>query len=369
MICECAEIYRIFLKKEISYDYCALIYAFPKLERFLYLIDVSRVDGMNVLAIGAHPDDLEIGCFATLAKHYHDGDKIFGAMITNGELGGDADIRRQEQEDTAKEIDMKLFFGNFPDGDVRENASLVTFLDNIIKKNEIDVVYTHSQNDRHQDHRAIARASMSAARTIGELYCYEDLSLVSSFSPQLFVDVTETFHVKRSALSKYKSQANRTFIDGLEGMAKFRASQCRLSGRLCEAFEIERIFKNGRSSYHREVLDLKNQIQKYQSIISALTAENEIYKSKMYVVNAGLPIEDLVDPSTKIISPENYHVLLRDQNIPKPQNGSKKIKRYKDELSEIKNAIITYKNEVAKLREELGAYKKTPDAFTQRKNS
>lgn len=324
---------------------------------------------MNVLAIGAHPDDLEMGCFATLAKHYLDGDKIFGAMITNGELGGDADIRRQEQEAAAKEIEMRLIFGNFPDGDVRENASLVTFLDNIIKKNEIDVIYTHSQNDRHQDHRIIARATMSASRTIGELYCYEDLSLVSSFSPQLFVDVTETFHVKRSALSKHKSQASRTFIDGLEGMAKFRASQCRLSGRLCEAFEIQRIFKNGHSPYHREVLDLKNQIQQYKNTISALSAENEIYKSKMYVVNPGLPIEDLVYPNTAILSPENFHMPLKDQNVPRPENNSKKTKRYKDELSEIKNAIVRYKNEVALLREELGTYKKTPNVSTVGKNS
>lgn len=324
-------------------------------------------DWMNVLAIGAHPDDLEIGCFATLAKHYLDGDKIFGAMITNGELGGDVDIRRQEQEAAAKEIEMKLFFGNFPDGDVRENASLVTFLDNIIKKNEIDVVYTHSQNDRHQDHRAIARASISASRTVGELYCYEDLSLVSSFNAQLFVDVTETFHIKRSALSKYKSQANRTFIDGLEGIAKFRASQCRLSGRLCEAFEIQRVFKNGHSPYHREVLELKNQIQQYKNVISALTAENEIYKSKMYVVNSLPSSEDLVYPKPMILSQENYHLASKEQNGTKTENSSKKIKRYKDELSEIKNAITTYKNEVAMLREELSAYKKTPNSTVTRK--
>ena len=171
---------------------------------------------MNVLAIGAHPDDIEMGCFATLAKHYFDGDKIFAVLMTNGELGGDVRVRRMEQEAAAKEIDMELYFGNFPDGDVRENAAIVTFLDNIIKKNEIDVVYTHSEKDRHQDHRAIARASISASRTVNELYCYEDLSLVSSFNPQLFVDVTDTFHVKKSALKKYESQIDRVFIDGLE---------------------------------------------------------------------------------------------------------------------------------------------------------
>jgi len=319
---------------------------------------------MNILAIGAHPDDIEIGCFATLAKHYLEGDEIFGAMITNGELGGDVGTRRQEQEATAKEIDMKLIYGNFPDGDVRENASLVTFLDNIIKKNEIDVIYTHSQNDRHQDHRAIARASLSASRAVRELYCYEDLSLISSFSPQLFVDVTKTFHVKISALKRYKSQVDRTFIEGLEGIAKFRASQCRLSGRLCEAFEIQRVFKNGSSPYHKEIVGLKNQIRQYKNSISALTAENEIYKNKMYVVNAGLSNEELVNSDPMFLSRVNYNMSLNDNNVKKTENGSKRTKTYKDELSEIKNAITRYKNEISMLKEELNLYKKIPSSST-----
>ena len=315
---------------------------------------------MNVLAIGAHPDDIEMGCFATLAKHYFDGDKIFGAMITNGELGGDVGVRRREQEASAKEIGMKLFFGNFPDGDVREGASLVTFLDKIIKKNEIDVVYTHSEKDRHQDHRAIARASISAARTVHELYCYEDLSLVSSFNPQLFVDVTETFEVKRSALRKYESQIDRTFIEGLEGIAKFRASQCRLSGKLCEAFEIQRVFKNGRSPYLKEALDLKIQNQQYKNTISTLPEENEMHKSRVYVVNAQLPKADLSDPKSFILPMGTRLSPLKAQYGSKTKNNSKNTK-YKKELREIKNAIATYKNELTLLREELNAYRKNPD--------
>jgi len=312
---------------------------------------------MNVLAIGAHPDDIEMGCFATLAKHYFDGDKIFGVVITNGELGGDVGIRRREQEDSAKEIDMKLIFGNFPDGDVRESASLVTFLDNIIKKNEIDVVYTHSEKDRHQDHRAIARASISAARNVYELYCYEDLSLVSSFNPQLFVDVTETFQVKKSALRRYESQIDRTFIEGLEGIAKFRASQCRLSGRLCEAFEIQRIFKNGRSPYLKEVTETKIQNRPYKNTFSAITGENEAYKDGMYAVNAKLPKENSLDPKSIMLPVENHLTPINDKYGHKTKNDSKKTKN-KKELSEIKNAIATYKNELNSLRKDLDAFRR-----------
>ena len=192
---------------------------------------------MNILAIGSHPDDIEIGCFATLAKHRMDGDSVFGVVITKGENGGDTDIRREEALEAAKVINMKLFFGNFPDGGVRENSELVTFLDNLVKENKIDVMYTHSPNDRHQDHRAVCRASLSVSRNVQEVYCYEAVSLVSSFTPQVFVDVTETFGQKISALRKFESQSERIFVDGMEGIAKFRASQARLAGRLVEAFE------------------------------------------------------------------------------------------------------------------------------------
>ena len=323
---------------------------------------------MNVLAIGAHPDDIEMGCFATLAKHYFDGDKIFGVMMTNGELGGDVRVRRMEQEESAKEIDMKLYFGNFPDGDVRENAAIITFLDNIIKKNEIDVVYTHSEKDRHQDHRAIARASISASRTVKELYSYEDLSLVSSFNPQLFVDVTDTFHVKKDALKKYESQIDRTFIDGLEGIAKFRASQCRLSGRLCEAFEIQRVFKNGGSPYLRERLNLKVQNQQLQNSSSGQMGENEVYLDQL----GGAKAQPLQIPSINnqfiTTTRKNFSKSSMDQKDHKPRNSSKKIKNHKDELAEIKNAIAMYKWELTLLKEEFGAYKKNLDQFNLIKN-
>jgi len=175
---------------------------------------------VNILAIGAHPDDIEIGCFATLAKHKIDGDNIFGVCVTQGEIGGNVEVRRKEAIEAAKVIGMELFFGDFPDGNVQENFKLIGFLDKIVKDKKIDVIYTHSENDRHQDHRAVALAGLSASRNVQEVYCFEACSLISSFTPQVFIDVTETFGYKMSALRKYKSQVERTYVDGLEGIKK-----------------------------------------------------------------------------------------------------------------------------------------------------
>jgi len=201
---------------------------------------------LNILVVGAHPDDIELGCFGTLGIHYLAGDKIFGTMITNGELEGKPKIRQKETEKSAKLINMKIFFGNFPDGDVKENYELVTFLDDIIEKNKIDVMYTHTINDRHQDHRAIAKASISAARNVKELYSFESPSVIYPFNPQLFIDITSTFEIKTSALKIHKTQKRKPYtrIEAAEGIAKFRAYQSGIPNRLCEAFEVQKILRN-----------------------------------------------------------------------------------------------------------------------------
>ena len=89
---------------------------------------------MNILAIGAHPDDIELGCFGTLALHQQNGDSIFGILITNGESGGIPEIRKKESENAAKLIKMKLSFGGFPDGKFSSDIDLVRYIDKIINK-------------------------------------------------------------------------------------------------------------------------------------------------------------------------------------------------------------------------------------------
>lgn len=200
---------------------------------------------INVLGVGAHPDDIELGCFGTLAKHSMNGDKIFGAIITEGELVSNPKKRRKETDAAAKIIDMNLFYGNFPDGNLEEKSPLISFLDKIIKKYRIQIMYTHTVNDRHQDHRIVARASIAAARNVKELYSYETPNVIYPFNPHYFVDVTNTFEKKISAIKKHKSQAKKIYmqIDATQGLAKFRAYQCGIRDRLCEAFEIQKILR------------------------------------------------------------------------------------------------------------------------------
>ncbi|MDH3276577.1 MAG: PIG-L family deacetylase [Nitrosopumilus sp.] len=298
---------------------------------------------MNILAIGAHPDDIEIGCFATLAKHKMDGDNIFGVCVTQGEIGGDVEVRKKEAIEAAKVIGMELIFGDFPDGDVKENADLVSFLDKVVKDKKIDVLYTHSENDRHQDHRAVARAGLSVSRNVQEVYCFEACSLISAFTPQVFIDVTETFGYKISALRKYRSQVERTYVDGLEGIGRFRASQARLSGRLCEAFEAYKILRNENSPKYLETSDLKNQVVELKKIISRI---NDLEINKINENVSSIKTNDFLQ---EITLPNN-----NIKNItPSVEQKMNKENIDFSEIMEIKNEILKYKEEMEKLKKEM----------------
>ena len=313
---------------------------------------------MNVLAIGSHPDDIEIGCFATLAKHKLDGDNIFGIIVTKGENGGDTEIRRKEAIEAAKVIDMELIFGDFPDGDVKENSVLVTFLDNLVKEHKIDVIYTHSLNDRHQDHRAVCRASLSVSRNVQEVYCYEAVSLISSFTPQVFVDVTETFGYKISALRKFESQVERTFVEGLEGIARYRAAQTRLAGRLCEAFEAYKILRNENSPKSLELFDLRNQVKAFKEILSGIESDETTIET----------LKPLNDDPSDYLKPLSTPDAFFDKNykLNQPTISSDTMENEIEtkekeiainDLRQIKDELVHYKKEMEKVRKEIKGYR------------
>lgn len=133
---------------------------------------------------------------------------------------------------------------------------------------------------------------MSVARNVQEVYGYESASIVSSFSPQIFVDVTETFTLKMTSLRKFKSQLKSEFIDGMEGIAKYRALQARVPGRLYESFETYKIVKNEKSSNRLKILDLQSQIESLKNIISDFETKHKILNQSKVdnVVTKNMPV-------------------------------------------------------------------------------
>jgi LmbE family N-acetylglucosaminyl deacetylase len=144
---------------------------------------------MNILAIGAHPDDIEFGCAGTLIKYAQAGHKVSLMVLTDGSYGGDPAVRRKEQEDVAAYIQAKeLFWGGYRDTELVDNRELISRIDEVVNTAKPDIVFLNYFEDVHQDHRAASEAGISATRYVMEVLFYE-VPTTQRFEPDIFVDI------------------------------------------------------------------------------------------------------------------------------------------------------------------------------------
>jgi len=170
----------------------------------------------SVLAIGAHPDDIELGCGGALAAHRAAGDSVTMLVLTGGQNGpGDRDARRIEQEDAARVLDAVLVWGGLVDCAFASDGSTVNMIEHVIDAVGADVVYVHAPDDTHQDHRAAAAATLSAARRGCTVLHYRSPS-TQQFHPTVFVDISEHLDRKIDALGRHRSQVQGSLMVDLE---------------------------------------------------------------------------------------------------------------------------------------------------------
>jgi len=187
---------------------------------------------MNVLAIGAHPDDIELGCAGTLLQHVAAGDTVTMLVVTRGEVGpGAVGEREREQRRAAEVIGAHLIFGNLPDGNLAlAELDLVHLIETTIASTQATALYTHGVLDTHQDHRAVAQASLGAARHCARVLCYDAPSSYG-FTPTVFTDITGTLDRKVTALRCHTSQVDASVMASpalVRTSAGYRGHQARL---------------------------------------------------------------------------------------------------------------------------------------------
>jgi LmbE family N-acetylglucosaminyl deacetylase len=208
---------------------------------------------MKILAVGAHPDDIELGCGATLALFKRKGHEVYFLVLTKGEASGDPNVRKKECEQSARTIGAdKLFFGNLQDTKIADGVETIMEIERLVKQIKPDVIFAHSYRDGHQDHRNTGMAALAAARNSKKVLFYEGPAALREFTPQLFVDVTSTFDIKLEALKAFNSQLSKVYFKGTninhngdrfprvsnaaEGLARYRGFQAGVS--FAEAFEV-----------------------------------------------------------------------------------------------------------------------------------
>lgn len=200
---------------------------------------------MKILAIGAHPDDIETACFGTLLKYKNKGYKIYNLVISLGEDAGDPIRRKKESEEAAKLLDAEIKFGNLQSALLSNNSGRETIelIEGAIKSLKPDIVFTHTIHDRHQDHRLVNQATESACRLFsGDLYYYEGVSSLKTFVPNVFSAIDDLFEEKMGALKIFFTQSGKPYMsrEVIESRARFRACQANMWNSLAEAFEIGR---------------------------------------------------------------------------------------------------------------------------------
>jgi LmbE family N-acetylglucosaminyl deacetylase len=179
---------------------------------------------LKILAVGAHPDDIEIGCAGTLKKYAQQGHDVYLYVLTAGSQGGNPKTRKKEQENAARFLGAKkVFWGNFSDTELQPNKKIITSVEEVINEINPDEVYVNYYEDSHQDHRALAQCVISATRYIKRVLFYEDYTSLN-FNPDIFVDIKDVLDEKIRVLKAHDSQVSRAYPTGLDMVESIRAT-------------------------------------------------------------------------------------------------------------------------------------------------
>ena len=209
---------------------------------------------MRVLAVGAHPDDLELLCGGTLAKYADQGHEIIMAHLCSGSRGGLnidpqelAQIRDAEAKAAAELIKAQALGPIAGDLDLYPTEQMRIKTVDIIRQAKPDVILTHSPNDYMPDHvitsqlvfdasfistLPLYKTKLPAHETITPVF-YMDTAVGLGFEPTDFVDITDHLETKKKMFLCHKSQFQ--WLQGhheteptnmLETVAKFRGLQC-----------------------------------------------------------------------------------------------------------------------------------------------
>ncbi|WP_224768237.1 bacillithiol biosynthesis deacetylase BshB1 [Metabacillus idriensis] len=183
---------------------------------------IMEKNKLDILAFGAHPDDVEIGMGGTLAKYAEKGYKTGICDLTEAELSsnGNVELRHSEAEKASRILGIhKRIFLNLPDRGLFLKEQYIQQIVSVIREHKPRIVFVPWIEDRHTDHgncaKLVEEASFSAGvkkvkddsdlppHRVSHLYYY----MINGYhKPDFVIDVTETMEKKLSSLRAYESQ-------------------------------------------------------------------------------------------------------------------------------------------------------------------
>lgn len=218
----------------------------------------------KVLIIVAHSDDESIAMAGTIHKHVKKGDKVVAVAMTNGigsrDNSKESEISARKYASIAASEILGFEWGECYD--YSDNAidaypilEVVKSIEQAKMTYEPTLVYTHSGGDLNVDHRVVATAVLTAFRPQPNEICkelrlmevasatdYGSHAITGSFSPNLFIDITNEWSLKADALRAYSAEMREyphsRSLEGIKNLSKIRGNQ--VGSELAEAFEVIR---------------------------------------------------------------------------------------------------------------------------------
>ena len=199
---------------------------------------------LHVIALGAHPDDIEISMAGLLLHFARLGHRVSWVIATDGAAAGggrSADLaarRAVEARDAAALCSAELTQLNFADGELAWAAEAPITIGRHLAEAGPDLIVTHALNDYHPDHRALARIVGDAAPPAVPVLRADNM-LGLRFDPDLIVDIDATFAGKCDAIGKHASQVSTGAADRLATWSCFRAMQAAADFTYGEAYRVD----------------------------------------------------------------------------------------------------------------------------------
>lgn len=210
------------------------------------------MNAKKIVAVGAHLDDIELGCGATLAKYAAGGSEVLMICLTHSAyVNHDGTVLRTEQQAieegqaAAEALGAKLDLLDFSTKDLPYDSTTVEALDSRFVAFGPALIFTMWPHDTHQAHRATAMATISAARRHNSILMYEPIfpaaRSYTPFRPQIYVDVGDYHLVKEESLRAHTSQWEKygdQWLDGVRARSRLRGYE--MEREHAEAFEVVR---------------------------------------------------------------------------------------------------------------------------------
>lgn len=205
---------------------------------------------MNVLAVGAHFDDLELGCSGTLIKHVQAGDRVIMLVLTDSSYQNPSGQVVRGKEEAMNEgclaaeiIGAELICLDYKTFNVPFDDQLSLVLTDYIEKYAIDIVYSHWVYDLHRDHQYAGKSTMMAARHVPRFLMYRSnfYDTEQQFRGNCYSDITHVMDQKIEVIKAHKSELERVRYQWLDFFTKQHANDGQKIGvAYAECFEIVR---------------------------------------------------------------------------------------------------------------------------------